>query len=89
MYKYVKKIKVIGRYLEALSLNTCAPIVHWEENTICLSVGKAKIFTTRPIHIDIPLYFLKEKFDNGLFIPQYDKSIIMPEICAPNHVQVQ
>ena len=62
MYKAVKKTKVIRRYMEALALHTGAPTVHWEDNTSCISVVKAKIVT----HMYIPIYFLQEQFDNGL-----------------------
>ena len=35
--------------------------------------------TPRVKHIDIPVCFLQEKFDNGLFLPKYEKSSVMPE----------
>ena len=65
--------------MEALALHTGAPTVHWEDNTSCISSVEAKIFTPRVKHIDIPVFFLQEKFDNGLFIQKYDKSSVMPE----------
>ena len=78
MYKAVKKTKVIRRYMEYLSLHTGAPIVHWEDNTNCISVVEAKIVTPRVKHIDIPVCFLQEQFDNCLFITKYEKSSVMP-----------
>ena len=51
--------------------------------TSCISVVEAKIVTPRVKHMDIPVYFLLEQFDNGLFIPKYDKSSVMPaDMCT-------
>ena len=69
--------------MEALALHTGAPTVHWEDNTSCISVGEAKIFTPRVKHVDIPVCFLQEQFYNGLFLPQYEKSSVMPaDMCT-------
>ena len=69
--------------MESLALYTGAPTVHWEDNTSCISVVEAKIVTPRVKHIDIPVCFLQEKFDNGLFLPKYEKSSVMPaDICT-------
>ena len=65
MYKAVKKTKVIRGYMEALALHTCAPTVHWEDNTSCISVVEAKIVTPRVRGIDISVCFLQEKFYNN------------------------
>ena len=83
MYKAIKKTKVIWRYMEALSLHTGAPTVHWEDNTSCISVVESKIVTTRVKHIDILVCFLKEQFDNGLFLKKYEKSSVMPADMFP------
>ena len=64
--------------MEALALHTAAPTVHWEDNTSYISVVEAKIFTLRVKHFDIPVYFLQEHFDNGLFLSKYEKSSVMP-----------
>ena len=83
MYKAVKKTKVIRRYMEALALYTGAPTVHLENNTSCISVVEAKIVTPRVKHIDIPVCFLQEKFDNSIFLPKYEKSSVMPvDMCT-------
>ena len=79
MYKAVKKIKVIRRCMEALALNKGAPTVYWGDNTSCISDVEYKRVTPRVKHIDIPVYFLQEKFDNGLFLPKYEKASVMPE----------
>ena len=42
-------------------------------------VVEAKRVTPRVKHIDIPICFLQEKFENGFFIPKYEKSSVMPE----------
>ena len=83
MYKAVNKTKEIWRYMEALSLHTVAPTLHWEDYTGFISVIGYKIFTTRFKHIDIPVFFLKEKIENGLFVPKYEKSSVMPsDMCT-------
>ena len=64
--------------MEALELYTGAPTVHWEDNTSCISV-EAKRVTPRVKHTDIPVCFLQEIFDNGLFLPKYEKSSVMME----------
>ena len=69
--------------MEALALHTGAPTVHWEDNTSFISVVEAKRVTTRVKHIDIPVYFLQEQFENGIFIPKYEKSSVMPvDMCT-------
>ena len=75
--------------MKDLALHTGAPTLHWEDNISFIYVVEAKIVTLRVKHVDIIVCFLQEQFDNGLFIPKYGKSSVMPEICAPNHVQVQ
>ena len=66
-----------------LALYTCAPIVHWEDNTSCISVVESKIVTTRVKHIDILVCFLQELFENGLFLPKYENSSVMPaDMCT-------
>ena len=35
--------------------------------------------TPRVKHIDVTFCFLQEQFDNGLSIPKYEKSSVMPE----------
>ena len=78
MYKYFNKTKVIHRYIEALALQNCAPTVHWEYNTSYISVVEYKRVNPRVKHIDILVCFLQDKFDNGLFLPKYEKSSVMP-----------
>ena len=63
--------------MEDLALHTGAPTVHWEDNTSCMSVVEAKRVTPRVKHIDIPVCFILDKSDNGLFIPKYEKSSVM------------
>ena len=83
MYKAVKKTKVIWRYMEDLAIHNSAHIVHWEDNTSCIYVVEAKRVTPRVKHIDICVCFLQEQFDNGLFIPRYEKSCVRPaDICT-------
>ena len=69
--------------MEALSLHNVAPTVHWEANKSCISVVEPERITPRVKHIDIPVCFPQEKFDNGLFIPKYEKYSVMPTyICT-------
>ena len=77
MYKALNKTKVISRYMEALALHTGSPTLHWEDNTICISVVEHKRVTPIVLKIDIPVCFLQEQFDNGLFLPKDEKSSIM------------
>ena len=79
MYKAVKKTKVIQRYMEALALQTGATEVHLEETTLCISIVEAEIVTPGVKKIDIPVWFVQEIFDNGLFIPKYEKSSVITE----------
>ena len=65
--------------MEALALYTGTPTVHWEDNTSCISVVEDKIVTPRVKHIDIPVCFLQEQFENGIFLPKYENSSVMPE----------
>ena len=69
--------------MEALALHTGAHTVHWENNTSCISVVEVKRFTPRVKHIDITVGFLQEQFDNGLFLPKYENSSVMPaDMCT-------
>ena len=83
MYKAVNKTKAIRRYLEALSLQPGAQTVHLEYKLSFFSVVGAKIVNPRVKHIGIAVLFLQEQFDNGLFIPKYEKSSVMPaDMCT-------
>ena len=70
--------------MEALALHIGAPTVHWKDNKICIYVVEDKIVTPRVKNIDIPLYFLQEQFNNGLFLPKYDNSSVMTEDMCTN-----
>ena len=64
--------------MEALALHTGAPTVHWKDNKSCISVVEYKRVNPTVEHIDIPVCFLQEQFENGLFLPKYEKSSVMP-----------
>ena len=54
-----------------------------EDNTSCISVVEAKIVTPIAKHIDILVSCLQEKFDNGIFVPKYEKSSVIPvDMCT-------
>ena len=65
--------------MESLALHTGAPTLHWEYNTSFIYVVEFKRVTPIIKHIGIPVFFLLEFFYNGIFIPKYDKSSVMPE----------
>ena len=65
--------------MEALAIHTGEPTVHWEYNTSRIYAVEAKIVTPRVKHIEILVYFLQEQFDNGLLVPKYENSSVMPE----------
>ena len=69
--------------MESLSLHTGSPTVHWEGNTSCISFVEAKIVTFIVKHINIPVYFLLEQFENGLFVPKYENSSAIPIDMCP------
>ena len=54
-----------------------ATTVHWQYSTSCISAIEDKKVTHIIKHADILVYFLQEQFDNGLFIPKYEKSGVM------------
>ena len=69
--------------MEDSALHTGAPIVNWEDNTSCIYVVENKIVTPIVQYIDIPVYFIQEKFDNGLFLPKYENSSVIPaDMCT-------
>ena len=48
-----------------------------------ISVVEAHRVNPRVKHIGIPVCFLQEKCDNGLFIPKYENSSVMPaDMCT-------
>ena len=71
MYNYDKESKAIRIYMEALEIHTGTPIVHCEDSTSCISVVEPQIATHRVKHVDIPVCFIQEIFDNVLFVPKY------------------
>ena len=69
--------------MESLALHTDAPTVHLEYNTSCIYLIEAKIVTPRVKHVDIPVCFLQEQFDYGLFILKYEKSsVVLADMCT-------
>ena len=69
--------------MKDLALQTGAPTVHWEYNTIFISVIEAKRVTPIVKHIGIPVCFLQEQFENCLFFPKYENSSAMPaDMCT-------
>ena len=83
MYRVANKNKSIRRYIKALSILTGVPTVHWEDNTSCISAVEDKRVIPMVKHIDISVCFLQGIFDNGIFVPNYEKYRVVPEdICT-------
>ena len=73
--------------MDSLALHTWEPIVHWEDNINFISVVDSKRVTTRVKHINIPDSFIQDQYENGLYIPKYDKYNIIPDdMCTPDWV---
>ena len=72
--------------MQALSLHTGAPTLHWGHNTSCISVIEYKIVAPRFKHIYIPVFFKKNLTIVFLF-PNIISLVSCQNICAPNHVQ--
>ena len=54
-----------------------------EDNSLFISVVAAKRVTPIVKHVDITVCSLQEQFENGLFIPKYEKSSVIPAyICT-------
>ena len=69
--------------METLAFHTGEPTVHWEDNISCISVVEFKIVTPRVKHIYITVYFLQEHFYNGILLPKYEKSSVVPaDMCT-------
>ena len=69
--------------MEALALLTDAPTEHQKDNTIFIYVDEDKIVTTIVKHIGTNVFFLQEKIDNGIFVPNYEKYNFVPaDMCT-------
>ena len=78
MYKSVNKTKDLRRYMKSLALHINAPTVYWEGNKSCISFVESEIVTPGFKHIEIPVCFLLEQFDNVIFVPKYENSSVIP-----------
>ena len=65
--------------MEAVSLHTGTPKVHWEDNTTCNSFVEATRVTNIVKHIYITVCLIKEQNHNGIFVPKYENYSGMPE----------
>ena len=74
MYKAVNKNKAIRRYMEVLALHTGTPVKTTQVLSMLLNIKELLLELKR---IDSPVCFLKEKFENGIFVPKYEKSSVM------------
>ena len=72
--------------MEDFSLRTCSPTVNLEDNISCIYIVEAKRVTPLVKQILIYVCFLREIFDNGLFIPKYDNSSVMTAEMCINHI---
>ena len=65
--------------MESLALHNIEQTVNWEDNTSCIYVFETKRVTPRVKHMGIPVCFILEQFDNGIFVPKCEKSSDMIE----------
>ena len=65
--------------MEKLVLHTNAPVVHWKDNKIWVSIVEPKRVTHRVNYIYFPVFFLQENVDYGIFVPKYEMSSVIPE----------
>ena len=65
--------------MEDLVIHTVSPTLHWEDNTSCIYVVEVKQVTIGVKHIETHVYFIQEQFENGIFVPKYEKSSVMSE----------
>ena len=63
--------------MESLALHMGAPTVNCEDSASFIYIVEAKLVTPIVKHIDINACFLQEYFDNGIFVPKYEKSSAM------------
>ena len=77
MYKYVSNNKVVWSYMDFLVIENGELTLYWENNTSYISVFAAKRVTPRVKNIDIPVCFLQKQYGNGIFIPVYEKYVIV------------
>ena len=75
--------------MESLVIHTGAPTVNLEDITSCISYVQSKIVTPIIKHMGIPICFLQEKFDSGIFKPNMRSLFSCQQIFAPNHFHVQ
>ena len=46
-------------------------------------VVEYKMVTPRVKHVGIPVWFIQEQFENGLFIPKYENSsVVLDDMCT-------
>ena len=77
MYKALNNTKAIWGYTEDLEIHTGPPALNYEDNTRCIYAIKVKRVTPIVKHIYIHMCFLHEQYDKSIFIPKYEKYIIM------------
>ena len=88
MYKCFRENKAIWIYMEALSLHTGTPKLHWEDNTRCIVLVKVIRATSRVKQIYITVYFIEEQFKVFLFQNMWIL-VSCQQIFVPKHVRVQ
>ena len=66
--------------------STLAHQQYIRKTQICIYVVVSKIVTPRVKHIEITVYLIQEQFDNGIFVPKYEKSSVIPEdMCTKSY----
>ena len=75
--------------MKDLALHTCAPTLHWEDNTSFIYVVESKIVDTIVKHIDIPVFFYKNSLTMVYLFQNMVSIVSCRQICAPNYFQIQ
>ena len=83
MHKASNNTKVIQSYMESLAIHTGAPTVNFEDSTSFIYFVEARRVIPRVEHIHIPVDCLQEIFDNGIFVPKYEMSSVIPAYMCP------
>ena len=85
----VNKTKEIWKYMEALSLHTGAPTIHWKDNPSFITVVEYKRVTLRVKPLTLLSIFYK-KILTMVFLFQNTRNLVLfRQICEPKYVKVQ
>ena len=75
--------------MEALSLHTGEPTVHWEDNASFICGVEDKVITPKVKHIDVSVFFYTKNLIVVILLSNTRSLVSFWQICSPNHFQVQ